>query len=235
MTTTTASPAAPPAPPFMDLLKTLAAPWISQSIYVLAKLDIPERLADGPRDVAELAADSGAHADALQRFLRAGAMAGVVTEVAAGRFALTPTGDFLRGDVPGSQKWSAIMFGEETFRSWADVLHTARTGRPAFEEVYGRSYFDHIAEDPEAKRVFNAAMRTSAAAPLAATYDFAGVRRVVDVGGGQGALLGSILRAHPQLHGCSSTCPTSCRAPPSTSATSRIVARSCRGASSTTT
>lgn len=199
--TTTTTPPAPPAPPFMDLLKTLAAPWISQSIYVLAKLDIPERLAGGPRDVAELAADSEAHADALLRFLRAGAMAGVVTEVATGRFALTPKGDFLRGDVPGSQKWSAIMFGEETFRSWADVLHTARTGEPAFEQVYGRPYFDYIADNPEAKRVFNAAMRTSAEAPLAAMYDFGGVRRVIDVGGGQGALLGSILRAHPQLDG----------------------------------
>ena len=85
----------------MDLLKVLAAPWISQSLYVLAKLDIPEALADGPKTPDELDGD----ADALRRFLRAAAMAGVVTED-DGRFALTPTGQFLRGDVPGSQKWS---------------------------------------------------------------------------------------------------------------------------------
>jgi hypothetical protein len=196
-----AAAAPPPPPPFMELLKTLAAPWISQSIYVLAKLDIPERLADGPRDVADLAADSGADADALQRFMRAAAMAGVVTEAQPGRFALTPQGQYLRGDVAGSQKWSAIMFGEETFRSWSEVLHTARTGQPAFEHIHGRSYFDYIADHPEAKRVFNAAMRTSGEAPLAAIYDFTGVRRVIDVGGGQGALLGGILRAHPEIEG----------------------------------
>jgi O-methyltransferase domain len=202
-TTTTAAPTQQPpqAPPFMDLLKTLAGPWLSQSIYVLAKLDVPEQLADGPLEVSDLAARSGADADALQRFMRAAAMAGVVTEVAPRRFALTPQGHFLRGDVPGSQKWSAIMFGEETFRAWGSVMHTARTGAPAFDEVYGRSYFDYIGDHPEAKQVFNAAMRTSGEAPLAKLYDFTGIRRVIDVGGGQGTLLGSILRAHPELEG----------------------------------
>jgi SAM-dependent methyltransferase len=192
---------APPAPPFMDLLKVLAAPWISQSIYVLAKLDIPDRLANGARAVEDLADEAGADPDALRRFLRAAAMAGVVTELENGRFDLTPQGQFLRSDVPGSQRWSAIMFGEETFRSWSDVLHTARTGRPAFDAVYGRPYFDYIGDHPEAKQVFNAAMRTSGEAPLARAYDFSDARRVVDVGGGQGALLAGVLRECPELRG----------------------------------
>ena len=192
---------APPAPPFMDLLKVLAAPWISQSIYVLAKLDVPDRLAGGPLAVEQLAQDVGADPDALRRFLRAAAMADVVTEAEPGCYALTEQGQFLRSDVPGSQKWSAIMFGEETFRSWADVLHTARTGQPAFDAVYGRSYFEYIGDHPEAKQVFNAAMRTSGDAPLARAYDFGDARRVVDVGGGQGALLDGVLDANPKLSG----------------------------------
>jgi hypothetical protein len=78
------------------------------------------------------------------------------------------------------------------------------TGRPGFEQVFASPRFDHFEAHPEAAQIFNGAMddKTRRAAPaIAASYDFGSLRRLVDVGGGHGRLLGTILRAHPHLLG----------------------------------
>src|SRR5262249_6837975 len=57
---------------------------------------------------------------------------------------------------------------------------------------------------PEQQLIFDEAMATFApvtAAAVVAAYDFSEFGRVVDVGGGNGALLIGILRANPSLHG----------------------------------
>lgn len=191
-------------PPPVTLLQMMTGYWVSQALYVVAKLGVADRLAGGSVRCEDLAAAVSADAPALYRVLRALASVGVFTEVTPGTFALTPLADLLRGDAPGSMRALAIMYAEEQYRAWADLLHSVRTGAPAFPHQFGTDYFAYLAAHPEADRVFNAAMTgwtTQLAAAVAHAYDFSPFGTVIDVGGSYGTLLAAILRRHPRARG----------------------------------
>jgi hypothetical protein len=105
--------------------------------------------------------------------------------------------------VPGSLWALAIHFGEEGhWRSWGELLYSVKTGKSAFEQVFGMGLFDWMAQHAEARDIFNAAMTASTlqeSLAVVAAYDFSGVRTIVDVGGGHGALIAACLQAYPQL------------------------------------
>lgn len=176
---------------------------LTQALYVAVRLEIPDRVASGPRDAAALAAASGADADRLHRVLRMLAAHGVFTMDAHGRFGPTPLSEALRPGAPGSVEAFVRFMGEEPYRAFAELLHTVRTGEPAFEKVYGMPHFDYLARHPEASATFHRAM--SIAIPPGSDpfdgYDLRSRKVLVDVGGGSGALLGAALAAHPHLHG----------------------------------
>jgi SAM-dependent methyltransferase len=201
----TPSSSAPPPPPTLAqrvaLFGILSGAWLAQSCYALVKLGIPDLMAAGPRPVADLAQAAGAHPGALYRVLRAVGEAGLVRESAAGVFELTSLGQPLLSGVPRSSADAVVMFGEEVFRSFADITYTLRTGRPAFEKVYGKPFYDYLADSPDAARTFSAAMGDAPVPAALAACDLTGVRTVVDVGGGNGGLLARVLRAHPSARG----------------------------------
>ena len=139
-----------PEPTAQDqMARMITGYWVSQMIYVAAKLGIPDRLADGPKAAEELAQATGTHARSLYRLLRALASLGVCSQDSEGRFRPTPLADCLRSDVPGSQWAVAVMMGEEQYRCWGDLLESIRTGQVAFERLYGQPIFDYLAEHPE--------------------------------------------------------------------------------------
>jgi hypothetical protein len=189
--------------PFL-IYRMVTGYYVSQAIYVIAHLGVADLLGDGPRDAEDLARQSKTHAQSLKRVLRLLVTAGLFTEDDEGRFTLTPTGDYLRAGVPGSMQAVALLFGGITQRAWGDLLHSVKTGEPAFRQVFGMDSFAYLAKHPDEAAIFDAAMAgstTQIANAVAAAYDFSGYRRVVDVGGGNGALLIGILRAHPALDG----------------------------------
>ena len=196
-----AGPAGPGLSDRARMMQLLSGPWLAQSCYALTKLGIPDLLEDGPRAVAGLAADSGAHPRALRRMLRALAVAGIFAEPSPGVFALTPLSQLLTSGATRSSRSSAIMFGEEVFRSFAEIEYTLRTGNPAFEKVYGQPFYDYLGGHPEAAQTFNAAMGRAPVPQALATCDLAGARTVVDIGGGNGGLLASVLRSYPGARG----------------------------------
>jgi hypothetical protein len=84
------------------------------------------------------------------------------------------------------------------------LLENVQTGKSAFEQVHGMRVFDYLQAHPEEGRLFDTAMTESTArdaGEIAACYDFSDMRILVDVGGGQGLLLASILQAYSQLQG----------------------------------
>jgi hypothetical protein len=195
----------PPDPPGIAdrvrMFGMLSAPWVAQACYALAKEGVPDLLAAGPRPIAELAAESGTDQRALQRMIRALCGAGVFSEVAPDCYQLTALGQLLRTGVSRSSRDAAVMFGEEVFRSFAEIGYTLRTGKPAFEKVYGKPFYDYLADNPDAARTFASAMGDGPVPAALATCDLAGVRTIVDVGGGNGGLLAKVLRAQPQASG----------------------------------
>jgi hypothetical protein len=169
-------------------------------------------LAEGPRDVEEIAQRVGAHGPTLYRLLRALGDVGVVAELENRRFALTTFGEVLRSDVPGSLRGLATMIGMPFNRdSWTGLYETVQTGEPAFERVHGTKFFAYMAAHPADAAVFDAAMTsvsTSDTASIVEAYDFSRFSTIVDIGGGQGGLLAAILSTNPHLQGVLFDLPT---------------------------
>jgi len=177
----------------------------SQAISVAARLGVADLLVDGAKSADELAQATGAQPRPLYRILRALASVGIFSEDASGRFRLTPLAEPLRVDAPDSLRGLAIFFGAEFhWRVWSDLVFSAQSGQPGFERIYGKAYFDYLAENPEPAQVFNDAMTSFSASVSTAVvnaYDFTGISRLVDIGGGHGLLLASILEKYPQMRG----------------------------------
>ena len=198
------APKPPALPPGILLYQMAIGHYVSRALHLAAKLGIADLLAGGARSAGELAQETGTHAASLRRVLRLLASVGVLDEQAGGSFALTPLGEALRSDVPFSARASVMLFaGVGMQDSWKELEYCVRTGQPAFrKESPDGDAFSHM--DPEQAKVFDDAMATFApatAAAIAAAYDFSGLGTLVDVGGGNGALLIGILGANPHLHG----------------------------------
>jgi hypothetical protein len=178
---------------------------VSQAIHVVATLGIADLLEDGPRSADELAEATGTHATALYRILRARASVGVFAEETDGRFGPTPLAEHLRTDVPGSlRSWAMLIGRPYHFTTWGHLLHSVKTGEPAFPEVYGTTTWEYRAAHPEESAIFDAAMTglsLAGAEAVVKSYDFSGISVLIDVGGGEGALLAAILAANPALRG----------------------------------
>ena len=177
----------------------------SVSLQIAAKLKIADLLAGGPKNIRELAALSHAHEDRLYRVLRALASVGVFTETASRTFALNPAAEVLRSDVPDSVRNLALFLTSPLhFRIYAEMLHTIQTGEITFDHVYGKPVFEYLPEDPELSELFNDAMTCMSKMVMRGVleaYDFAGIHTLMDVAGGHGATLRSILEKHPQMRG----------------------------------
>lgn len=177
----------------------------TQLIYVAAKLGLADHLREQPQTPERLAQAVGADHQALYRLLRALASLGLFAETADGAFALTPLAEHLQTDAARSLRSLAILYGEEwLWPAYGRMLYSIQTGRPAFERAHGQPLFDYLSDHPTAAAQFDEAMSgysAQEAAAIQAAYDFSAATSVVDVGGGHGALLAVLLRAHPRLSG----------------------------------
>ncbi|MEK7806549.1 MAG: methyltransferase [Chloroflexota bacterium] len=187
------------------LLELIGGKWLSQAISVAAELGIADFLKDGPRSAAEIADMAGASEDAVFRLLRALAGVGCFSRLPGRRFALAPLGEYLRSDVSGSLRGYARYMGHHSvWRSLGELLYSVQTGKPAFDHVFGMGVFDYLAKDTEAAGLFNdgaTSLSTIDASAVAEGYDFSGISTLVDVGGGHGLLLATILKANPGMSG----------------------------------
>jgi precorrin-6B methylase 2 len=177
----------------------------SQLVYVAARLNLVDELANGPRDAVTLAAAVGAAPQPLYRLLRALASIGLLEEGANRTFALTPLAQPLRHDAPGSLKSTALLYGDTVFWSaYGQMLHSVLTGETGFEHAHGKAMYTYLAEDAATASLFHGAMSGFSEHEIAAildAYDFSAITTLVDVGGGQGALVAALLTAHPHLRG----------------------------------
>jgi len=191
--------------PAATMLGLIGGIRVSRIVYVAAKLGLADLLRDGPRTQDELAAETNCHAPSFARTLRALVAIGVLTQDAQRRFALTPLGVTLRSDVPGSLRaWALFALGDENHHAWGELMHSVRGGGTAFERVYGLDVWQYRERHPECGRLFDAAMAAlmrGIDSAFVAAYPLAGVRRIVDIGGGDGTLMIALLQAHPSLEG----------------------------------
>jgi O-methyltransferase/methyltransferase family protein len=191
-----------PSPPILFQMAT--GYWVSQAIYVAAKLGIADLLTDGPQSCVALAAATGADAASLFRLMRALANVGVFSHVRRDCFALSRLAESLQADTPGSLKAMVMTIGEIHYQAFGSLLHSVQTGSPAFNHVFGTGLFDYLQQNADAADTFNQGM-TNLSSMLAyavmMAYDFRGVSSIVDIGGGEGKLLRKILELNPGMRG----------------------------------
>ena len=192
-------------PSSQDMLDLISGFWLSQAIYVAAKLGIADQLQDGPKSASVLAKQAEVHEPALYRVLRTLASRAIFFEDTERLFGLSPAAEWLRSDKPGSLRPYAIMMGEHwVWQSVGEMLHSVRTGESGFEQVFGSRTFDYYAEHPHAARFAVEGMTSRSTAEnlvIVGAYDFSGISTIIDVAGGQGTLLSSILTANSNLRG----------------------------------
>jgi hypothetical protein len=182
-------------------LSDLATPWC---LRVAATLRIADRLASGDNGVEELAVASACNADWLHRVLRHLAANGVFEEAAPGRFALNEAARELLD--PGMRLMLDLDgLGGRLAHPWSTLLEVVRTGRPAYHELFGRSFWEDLEAHPTIAAEFDSLMghagHGTPDTELSLEGGWESVRSVVDVGGGTGAMLAEILRSRPWLRG----------------------------------
>jgi len=187
------------------MLNLIIGYWVSQMIFVAAKLGLADHLKDGPKSAADLARTTRMNADGLQRLLRALASVGVFAERADGRFELTPLAATLDSKAPGSMRAFALMIVEAyNWDSWKELAHSVETGEVGLEKTLGMKVFEYLDRHPDHARVFGESMSNLSAVEnpaIVAAYDFSRFQKIIDVGGGHGSLLAAILSANPKLTG----------------------------------
>src|SRR5262245_60282467 len=129
----------------MDVARLMGGPMLANLLYTFVELDLPDRLAAAPATAADLAEASGAHAGALHRMLRALAAMGVLAVGSGGEYTLTPLGHQLRS----ARDTVRLMGHPVTQQAWAGLLHTARTGAPAFDHALGMDFTAYLDTDPD--------------------------------------------------------------------------------------
>lgn len=178
--------------------------WVSQAIYVAAKLGIADLLKDGPQSYVRLAARTGADGPSLFRLMRALASVGIFSHVGDDCFSLSRLAESLQTDAPASLRAMVITIGEIHYQACGNLLHSIQTGAPAFNNVFGTSLFAYLQQNAAAGGAFNQGMTNLSsmlAYALLIAYDFTGISSIVDVGGGEGQLLRKILELNPKMVG----------------------------------
>ena len=193
------------SPPPLAMMQLLFGKQLTYSLSGVARLGVADHMDGTAKPVEHIASSCGAHAPSLYRVMRMLASFGVFKEGPSRHFALTPIGELLKTSAPGSLRYMAMMFGEEfSTRAYEHIAACLRTGGDGVSEAYGKQIWEVLAERPGQCETFQHAMTNStsvAAQAIVEAYDFSGIARLADVGGGHGLLLAAILRANPELQG----------------------------------
>ena len=194
-----------PSRPYEVLFQMVIGKWISQALGTVVEIGVPDQLAKGARRCSDIAREAGVSEDGIYRLLRALARLGLFVESAGRRFKLTGMGQMLRRDHPESLAGFARFVGHDsTWRPWGQLDYSVKTGMPAFDHVFNVPIFEYYSRNPEAAAVFDDAMTSISAAEARAAsdaYDFKGVDTLMDVAGGHGLLLATVLRRQKKMRG----------------------------------
>jgi hypothetical protein len=192
----------------------------SQAIYIVAKLRLADYLKDGPKSVKDLAQETKTNPDSLYRLLRMLSSIGIFAETkkegngqqkqqqvdhSIKRFELTPMASPIQSDARNSIRNFALMFGLESFKNAIDDLfYSIQTGENSFKHANGLEIYEYLDRNQKEAQIFNSAMASltsSVTSLISSMYDFSQFNTIIDIGGGQGIFLSSILKDNAKLYG----------------------------------
>lgn len=177
--------------------------WRAQAMYAAAALRLPDHVAAGDRTVEELAERAGASVDGVARLIRLLVAMGVFTGTERTGYRLTEVGDLLRSDAQASMRDMVLLYGEEFHRAWEAIVPAVRAGTSGFAHAFGMPLREYLRDTPGAGAKFQRAMNAGNVffPAILDAFDFSRCRTVVDVAGGSGMLLSTVLLAHRKVRG----------------------------------
>lgn len=186
------------------VLGMLSATWMGRAIYYAVKTGIFARIAGGSTRARTLAEEIGVTADTLYRLLKGLEHLELLSETPDHEFQLTVLGRTLLPHARGRLAAMALLWGEEFHAAWSALPEAMATNRTAFEVAFGEPLFPYLARRADVAERFNEAMQGIAELlypELATALSWTATSHVMDVGGGSGRLLATLLHAHPHLTG----------------------------------
>ena len=187
-----------------NLYRMLQGYKYTQLLYLAAKMGIADLLHDKPKNIQDLARLTKVNIHILNRILRAFISTGLIIKSEDSFFQTTPLGELIRKGNPHSLYEIALYTGEVLYPAWGGLLHTLQTGETSFNHVFGMGIFEYFNKNAQIQGNFNnylAQISSQIAKLLINVYDFSSIKKVVDIGGGYGSLITTILKAHPRLTG----------------------------------
>ncbi len=176
--------------------------WLAAGISVAAELGIADLLKEGPRSIDDLASLTVTHPDSLYRVMRMLASQGIFKEVRGQHFENTSLAVPLQED---QIRYLVLLhLNRNQFRVFGELLESVRTGSTVLKEHSGRALFDHIGNDELKNEWFNKAMTSASkmqVPALLSAFPFKRFRNIIDIGGGEGLFLASILSRAPKTRG----------------------------------
>ena len=188
-----------------EMLQLISGFHVARALYVAAKLGVADQLRDGEKSCAEISTATGTDPQALHRLLRVLASVGVFGLTPDQHVSLTPMGETLLTDAPGSLRgWAVDQLGGEHYAAWGELLASVQSGECAFERAFGKNAWAHRAENAQSAQAFDDGMASLMGAhhqAVLAAYPFAEFERLFDIAGGDGQFMVAALLAWPKLRG----------------------------------
>ena len=179
--------------------------WLGHAISALARTGVPDVLGDEPCSSEVIAGKLGLHAPSLYRVLRAVAANGIFIQHSDGRFSHNDVSELLKSVHPYSWKGMACMWTHPScLQGWSAFAECLKDGQSGIQHAFGKSLYQHLEETPGGTLAFSDAMISNSAHPaisIAREFPFGDYREVMDLGGGIGTLLCTILEEHKHLRG----------------------------------
>lgn len=192
-------------PPPLRVFEMITNFWASQCLFAVAKLDVADAVTHQPKHIDAIAAETKTNAGALYRLMRALASMGVFQEKDKKHFVHSDVSEMLRSDLPHTMKYLVLAeLGADHYRGWGNLIHSVKTGEIAFDELAQENIWDYYEKHPEDGSNFMKAMTglsenfNMAVVP---SYNWSGFKKIVDVGGGNGALLAAVLKDNKNAKG----------------------------------
>jgi hypothetical protein len=185
-----------------EAVELITGGWRAQALYTAVKMRLPDHIEAGRATSVELAAATGAEEEGIRRLMRLLVAIGVFEGDHRAGYRNTAVSATLY-DRPNSLRDMCLLYGEEFYTAWGHAYEAIRTVTAGFEAAYGRSLYTYLSQDADAATRFQRAMKAGNLFfdHVPDVFDFSGGKLVVDVGGGGGQLLATILQATPDARG----------------------------------
>jgi hypothetical protein len=178
--------------------------WIAKALGVACELNLADILRSGPKKIQDIAAITNTHSQSLYRLMRALSGEGIFKELPGRIFMNTKLSEALTNE-PGSMKFMIQhQMNETNWNIIGKLNYSIKTGENAAQQVLGTNIFDHLSKNPGKNELYNKAMTNTSdlsSTAILSAYSFQNLKKIVDIGGGEGHLLASILLKHKKAEG----------------------------------